>query len=89
MDQKRRKLNKNFEKKIYSTKKNVELILAKIYDIDEEEIQKDYMNAFNNVIFLYEQLKNDYEYTGYNEKSEELINNYNKAFTIFNSEFEI
>ena len=89
MAKKRRKLNKNFEKKIYSTKKNVELILAKIYDIDDEEIQKDYMNAFNKVIFLYEQLKNDYENTGYNEKSEELINNYYKAFTIFDSEFEI
>ena len=89
MAKKRRKLNKNFEKKINSTKKNVELILAKIYDIDDEEIQKDYMNAFNKVIFLYEQLKNDYENTGYNEKSEELINNYYKAFTIFDSEFEI
>ena len=89
MAKKRRKLNKNFEKKIYSTKKNVELILAKIYDIDDEEIQKDYMNAFNKVIFLYEQLKNDYENTGYNEKSEELINNYYKAFTVFDSEFEI
>ena len=89
MAKKRRKLNKNFEKKINSTKKNVELILAKIYDIDDEEIQKDYMNAFNKVIFLYEQLKNDYENTGYNEKSEELINNYYKAFTVFDSEFEI
>ena len=35
---KRRKLNKDFERKIYSSKKNVELVLAKIYDIDDENI---------------------------------------------------
>ena len=73
MPKKRRKLNKDFEKKIYSSKKNVELVLAKIYDIDDEEIQKEYMNAFNKVVNLYDQLKNDYEMIGYNEKSEELI----------------
>ena len=32
MAKKRRKLNKEFEKKIYSSKKNVELVLAKIFD---------------------------------------------------------
>ena len=42
MAKKRRKLNKDFEKKIYSSKKNVELVLAKIYDIDDEDIQKEY-----------------------------------------------
>ena len=35
MAKKRRKLNKDFERKIYSSKKNVELVLAKIYDIDD------------------------------------------------------
>ena len=41
MAKKRRKLNKDFEKIIYSSKKNVELVLAKIYDIDDEDIQKE------------------------------------------------
>ena len=89
MTKKRRKLNKDFEKKIYSSKKNVELVLAKIYDIDDEEIQKEYMNAFNKVVNLYDQLKNDYEMIGYNEKSEELIFIYSDAFSSFESEFEI
>ena len=61
MAKKRRKLNKDFEKKIQSSKKNVELILAKIYDIDDEDIQKEYMSAFNVVVVLYEELKLDYE----------------------------
>ena len=89
MAKKRRKLNKDFEKKIYSSKKNVELVLAKIYDIDDEDIQKEYINAFNEVVYLYDQLNEDYEKTGFNDKSEELINKYKIAFNLFESEFEI
>ena len=89
MVKKRRKLNKDFEKKIYSSKKNVELVLAKIYDIDDEDIQKEYMSAFNQVLNTYEQLKNDYELIGFHDNSEKLINNYTEAFALFESEFEI
>ena len=89
MAKKRRKLNKDFEKKIYSSKKNVELVLAKIYDIDDEEIQKEYMTAFNGVVYLYEELKIDYEQKGFNDNSEELLTNYKNAFNLFESEFEI
>ena len=89
MIKKRRKLNKEFEKKLYSSRKNVELVLAKIYDIDDEEIQKEYMNAFNKVVNLYDQLKNDYDLVGFNHNSEKLINNYYNALNLFESEFEI
>ena len=89
MQKKRRKLNKDFEKKIYSSKKNVELVLAKIYDIDDEDIQKEYMSAFNEVVKLYEALKMDYEEKGYNDNSEEIMTNYKNAFNLFESEFEI
>ena len=89
MPKKRRKLNKDFEKKIYTSKKNVELVLAKIYDIDDEDIQKEYMSAFNNVVYSYDQLKNDYELTGFNDNSDKLIADYKKAFFLFESEFEI
>ena len=89
MIKKRRKLNKDFEKKIYSSKKNVELILAKIYDIDDEDIQKEYMNAFNEVVYLYDELKEDYEKVGFNENSEGFLTKYQKAFNLFESEFEI
>ena len=89
MSKKRRKLNKDFEKKIYSSKKNVELVLAKIYDIDDEDIQKEYMSSFNGVVNLYEKLKRDYEEKGFNDISEELLTNYKNAFNLFESEFEI
>ena len=89
MQKKRRKLNKDFEKKIYASKKNVELVLAKIYDIDDEDIQKEYINAFNQVVYMYDELKGDYELLGFNDNSEELLKNYKNAFNLFESEFEI
>ena len=89
MAKKRRKLNKDFEKKIYSSKKSVELVLAKIYDIDDEDIQKDYFSSFNKVVFLFEQLKDDYESIGFNNDSEKLMANYQNSFILFESEFEI
>ena len=89
MPKKRRKLNKDFERKLYSSKRNVELVLAKIYDIDDEDIQKEYMSAFNGVVYLYDELKEDYELQGFNENSEELLINYKNAFNLFESEFEI
>ena len=89
MAKKRRKLNKDFEKKIYSSKKNVELFLAKIFDIDDEDIQKEYVTAFNEVVYLYDQLNEDYENEGFNDKSDELLDNYKVALNLFESEFEI
>jgi len=89
MAKKRRKLNKDFEKKIYSSKKNVELVIAKIYDIDDEDIQKEYMSAFNLVAYLFDELKQDYEEQGFNDNSEELLKKYKNAFNLFESEFEI
>ena len=89
MPKKRRKLNKDFEKKIYTSKKNVELVLAKIYDIDDEDIQKEYMSAFDGVVSLYDQLKEDYELLGFHDNSEELLKIYKNAYHLFESEFEI
>ena len=89
MPKKRRKLNKDFEKKIYTSKKNVELVLAKIYDIDDEDIQKEYIIAFNGVVQLYDELKEDYETQGFNDNSEVILGKYKNAFNLFESEFEI
>ena len=89
MTKKRRKLNKDFERKIYSSKKNVELVLAKIYDIDDEDIQKEYISAFQKVVDFYDQLKEDYELQGFSDNSEEHLTNYKNAYSLFESEFEI
>ena len=89
MPKKRRKLDKNFERIIYSSKKEIELILAKIYDINDEDIQKEYMSAFKKVVYLFDILKNDYEMVGFHQDSESLIKNYKNAISKFESEYEI
>ena len=89
MPKKRRKLNKDFEKKIYSSKKNVELVLAKIYDINDEDIQKEYMSAFTKVVSTFDQLNSAYDLIGFNDNSENLIAEYNRAVSDFESQFEI
>ena len=65
------------------------MVLAKIYDIDDEDIQKEYISAFNAVVYLYDVLKEDYELKGFHDISEELLKNYKNAFNLFETEFEI
>ena len=89
MAKKRRKLDKNFEKIIYSSKKKIELILAKIYDITDDDIQKEYMSAFQGVVNLFDLLKEDYELVGFHENSELLNQNFKEAISKFESEYEI
>ncbi len=89
MAKKRRKLDKNFEKIIYSSKKKIELILAKIYDITDDDIQKEYMSAFQEVVNLFDLLKNDYELVGFHEDSEALNKNFKDAISKFEAEYEI
>ena len=89
MAKKRRKLDKNFEKIIYSSKKKIELILAKIYDITDDDIQKEYMSAFQEVVNLFDLVKNDYELVGFHEDSEALNKNFKDAISKFEAEYEI
>ena len=89
MAKKRRKLDKNFEKIIYASKKKIELILAKIYDITDDDIQKEYMTAFQEVVNLFDLLKNDYEVVGFHDDSVVLNKNFNDAISKFEAEYEI
>ena len=89
MAKKRRKLDKNFEKIIYASKKKIELILAKIYDITDDDIQKEYMTAFQEVVNLFDLLNNDYQVVGFHENSEVLNKNFNDAIIKFEAEYEI
>ena len=47
------------------------------------------MSAFNKVVYLYDELKEDYEQKGFSDNSEELLSSYKNAFNLFESEFEI
>ena len=45
--------------------------------------------AFKKVVYLYDDLKDDYEKQGFSDKSEEILTNYENAFNLFELEFEI
>ena len=47
------------------------------------------MSAFNGVVYLYDELKINYEQEGFHQNSEELLSKYKNAFNVFESEFEI
>jgi len=47
------------------------------------------MSAFNKVVSLYDELKEDYDRQGFSDNSEELLTSYKNAFNLFESEFEI
>ena len=47
------------------------------------------MSAFNKVVYLYDELKEDYARQGFSDNSEELLTSYKNAFNLFESEFEI
>ncbi len=47
------------------------------------------MSAFNGVVYLYDELKEDYQEKGFNDNSEEILKKYKNAFNLFESEFEI
>ena len=47
------------------------------------------MSAFNTVVYLYDELKKDYEQLGFNDNSEDFLIKYINAFTLFEEEYEI
>ena len=89
MPKKRRRLDKTFEKTILSSNKKIELILAKINDIKDEDIQKEYLAGFGEVINSYQLLSSDYQLKGFTEYSDSNYNNFNQAISKFESEYEI
>ena len=89
MTKKRRKLNKDMEKQISSAKKTVELITAKINDIDEEDIQMEYRQAFQPIIIEMTSLTEYYKTSGYTDESQRMADNYQIYLDKFLSEYEL
>ena len=89
MPQRRRKLNKDFEKSIAKAKKEIELITAKIHDIYDEDIQGEYKTAFALPLQNYIALDNSYKKVGFNEDVVAIHEGYKQALAKFLSEYEI
>ena len=89
MKKKRRKLSKDFEKKIASSLKEMELILAKINDIDDDDIRGEYAIAFAPIKSMINIISSEYIQYGFLDTSEGLYLNYFSALGKFKDEYEI
>ena len=89
MAKKRRKLNKEMEQQIVSAKKSVELYTAKINDIDDEDIQGEYRDAFKKIILEITSLEEYYKTSGFTSDSEVMLSNYTNYLKAFLSEYEL
>ena len=89
MAKRRRKLSSDHEKQLIKSSQEVELILAKIYDINEDDIREEYIEAFALAKMLLDNLKKEYKLIGYTDQSDSLLEQYSLALNKFKSEFEI
>ncbi len=89
MPTRRRKLSKDFERKISIAQKEIELILAKINDIDEDEIREEYMIAFVATKTIVEKISSYYKVSGYSEDIEAFYSKYSELLNDFKLNYEI
>ena len=89
MPKKRRKLSRDLELEISKAAKKVELITAKINDIQEDEILNEYRLAFEPVRNTYLLLSTLYTTEGLTPQTQELHENYKVLLNIFEDEYEI
>ena len=89
MAKRRRKLSKDHEKLISSAMKEIELLLAKINDIHDDDIREEYTFAFTTIKIVVDKMTREYKELGYTEDSDQLYSHYLKALKDFTNEYEI
>ena len=89
MAKKRRKLSKDHEKLLSIADKDIELILAKINDIYDDDIRLEYLQAFAPIKMTLSKIKSIYDEIGYNDDSEHIYKFYLDSLNKFKEEYEI
>ena len=89
MPKKRRKLSKDHERCISLGQKEIELILAKINDIYEDDIREEYAISFAPVKFIIDKMKSDYDEFGFTDQSPIFYEEYLRLLSNFKGEYEI
>ena len=85
----RRKLSPELEKEISTIRKQVELITAKINDIEDDELQAEYKEGFQAGIAAFLYLTSEYDEKGFTDDAIQWRDVYKIQLEKFESEFEI
>ncbi len=89
MPKKRRKLSKEHERNISLAHKEIELILAKINDIYDDDIRGEYAISFAPVKLTLDKIDLDYKEIGFTNDSEKFYSEYLSLLLKFKEEYEI
>ena len=89
MAKRRRKLSREMEQEIKLGLKRVEFISAVINDIVDEEIQGEYISAFENVKNALVIISVEYDTNGYNDTSVKALEGYHTLIKKFEDEYEV
>ncbi len=85
----RRKLSKEYEKLISTGLKEIELINAKINDIEDDDIRQEYSLAFARTKIIIVTINSKYKEMGYTDQSDKDYQTYLNSLESFKSEYEI
>ena len=89
MPRKRRKLSKEMEAEMAAAKRKIELNMALIHDIRDEDIQGEYLEAFGQIRSAVVNLVAKYTTDGFCEETEGLLALYKGLIVEFEEEFEL
>lgn len=89
MPRKRRKLSKEMEAEMAAAKRKIELIMALIHDIRDDDIQGEYLEAFGQIRSAVVNLVAKYTTDGFCEETEGLLALYKGLIVEFEKEFEL
>ena len=89
MPKKRRKLNKEMEAEMAAAKRKIELNMALIHDIRDEDIQGEYLEAFAQIRSAVVNLVAKYTTDGFCEETEGLLALYKGLLVQFEEECEL
>ena len=89
MPRKRRKLSKEMEAEMAAAKRKIELIMALIHDIRDDDIQGEYLEAFGQIRSAVVNLVAKYTTDGFCEETEGLLALYKGLIVKFEEEFEL
>ena len=85
---KRRKLSAEHDKKIVLLKRDVNLFIAKIGDIRDDELREEFNAGYLPVVNAWACLRGEYDANGYTEDLLKGFERYDQEFKKFNSEYE-